>query len=106
MAAASVPTAAVERATAVETASESAAARSFPESVGTESPVEVAQTLPAHLSGLMPLFVLCRRPAEAGPPPAPGVFLPVALAGTTVYAAVATRIHLASAEAAPSDGPG
>src|SRR5437867_4013359 len=99
MAAAAVPTA------AVETASESAAARSFPETVGAESPVEVAQTLPAYRSGLMPLFVLRRRPAEAGPAPGPGVFLPVALAVATVHAAVATRIHAASAEVPPSDVP-
>src|SRR6266851_7996221 len=111
VAAASVPTAAVETAptvesaTAVETATESAAMRSSSESVGTESPVEVAEALLAQLSCLMPLLVLSGRPAEAGPPPAAGVFLPVALGVPTVHAAVATRIHVASAEAAPSDVP-
>jgi len=74
VAAASVPPA------AVEIASESAAGRSSRESVGTESPVEIARALLAQLSGLMRLFVLGRRPAEASPAPAPGVFLPVALA--------------------------
>src|SRR5712691_7920058 len=54
VAAASVPTAAVETATV----------RSSPESVGTESPVEVAEALLAQFSGLMRLFVLRRRPAE------------------------------------------
>jgi len=39
--------------------------------VGREPPGEVAQALLAQLSGLMPLFVLGRRPAQAGPVPAP-----------------------------------
>ena len=109
--AASVPTAAVgtaptvESATAMETATEPAAVRSAPESVGTESPVEVAEALLAHLSGLMRLLMLGRRPAEPGPAPAPGAFLPVALGVPTVYVAVATRIHVASAEAPPSGVP-
>src|SRR5713101_6593745 len=71
-----VAAASVESATAVETATESAAMRSSPESVGTESPVEVAEALLAQLSCLMPLLVLSGRPAEAGPPPAARVFLP------------------------------
>src|SRR2546426_1485509 len=89
----------------METATEPAAVRSAPESVGTESPVEVAEALLAHLSGLMRLLMLGRRPAEPGPAPAPGAFLPVALGVPTVYVAVATRIHVASAEAPPSDVP-
>src|SRR5713226_5924331 len=102
VAAASVPTAAVETAPTVESAT---AMETSSESVGTESPVEVAEALLAQLSCLMPLLVLSGRPAEAGPPPAAGVFLPVALGVPTVHAAVATRIHVASAEAAPSDIP-
>src|SRR5437899_8680853 len=111
VAAASVPPAALEAAptmdpaTAVEPASESAAARSSRESVGPDSPVEIARALLAQLSGLMRLFVLGRRPAEASPAPAPGVFLPVALAVPTVHVAVATRIHVASAEAPSSEVP-
>src|SRR2546425_5118347 len=73
--------------------------------VGLEPPGEVAQALLAQLSGLMPLFVLGRRPAQAGPVPAPGVFLPVARAVPTVHVAVATRIHVGAADAPPADVP-
>src|SRR5436853_5622993 len=89
----------------VETTSASAAMKSAPESVGLSSPVETAQALLAQLSGLMPLFVLGRRPAQAGPVPAPGVFLPVARAVPTVHVAIVTRIHVGSAEAPPADVP-
>src|SRR6266436_3229087 len=95
----------METTPSVETTSESTAMKSAPESVGLSSPVETAQALLAQISGLMPLFVLGRRPAEAGPDPAPGVFLPVALAVPTVHVAVATRIHAASAEAPSSNAP-
>ena len=99
------PTPAMETTPSVETTSESAAVKSAPESVGLSSPVETAQALLAQLSGLMPLVVLGRRPAEAGPVPAPSVFLPVARAVPTEHAAVATRIHVGSAEAPPSGVP-
>jgi len=95
VAAASVPTAAVEAAGTVESAT----------AVGTKSSVEITQALPAQLSGPMRLFVLGRRPAKVGPAPAPGVFLPVALAVATVHVAVATRIHVAAAQAPSSDVP-
>src|SRR6266849_9153213 len=84
-------------------ASDGAAAEPAPESVGGEPAVEAAQPLPAQLSGLMPLFVLGGRSAEAGPAPARGVFVPVALGVPTVDVAVPTRVHVASAEAPPAD---
>src|SRR5205807_2955202 len=105
VASAPVPTAAVETAATVETATESAAVRPSRESVGTESPIEGAEALLAHLSGLMRLFVFGRRPADASPTSTSRVFLPVALAVPTVYVAVATRIHVGSAEAPSSDVP-
>ena len=52
--------------------------------MGRDPPAEVAQALLAQLSGLMPLFVLGHRPAQAGPAPAPAVFLPVARAAPKV----------------------
>src|SRR6266566_7695962 len=94
VAAAAVSTAAVEAAPAVKSSRDSA---------GTESPVEVAEALLAHLSGLMRQLVLGGRPAEAGPIPASAVFLPVAPGVPTVHVAVATRIYVASAEAPTSD---
>jgi hypothetical protein len=93
-----MPTTAVETAATVETATESAAVRSSCESAGTESSIEVAEALLAQLSGLMRPFVLGRRPADAGPAPAPGVLLPVALGVPAVHVAVVTRIHVVSAE--------
>src|SRR5260370_34112605 len=70
-----------------------------------EPPGEVAQALLAQLSGLMPLFVLGRRPAQAGPVPVSGVFLPVARAVPTVHVAVTTRMHVGAADAPPADVP-
>ena len=69
--------------------------------VGLEPLVEVAQALLAQLSRLMPLFVLGRRPAHAGPAPIPVEFLPVANAVPTVHVAVATCITSAPPKRRP-----
>ena len=61
--------AAAVAAPAVET---TAAVEPAPESVGGESAIEAAEPLATELSGLMPLFVLGGRPADAGPAPARG----------------------------------